>query len=110
MELSEYQRLAARTINRELNRVSTQLHALHGISAEVGELHGIYQKGYQGHDVDDEHLKKECGDILWMLAEYCTANGWDLNEIAEMNIDKLYKRYPNGFNSEESLNRREGDI
>ena len=75
MTLNEYQRLAARTINPELTKVEQVQHSLHGLSAEVGELNGLYQKFYQGHAVDPKHAKKEAGDIAWMLAEYCTVSG-----------------------------------
>lgn len=110
MNFNEYQRLAARTINLELYHEEMVDHALHGLSAEVGELHGIYQKVFQGHEWDEEHAKKELGDILWMIAEYCTALGWSMSDIAQMNISKLMERYPNGFNSAESIHRKDGDI
>ena len=110
MTLTEYQELAARTINTELTRVEQVQHSLHGLSAEVGELNGLYQKFYQGHAVDPEHAKKEAGDIAWMLAEYCTANGWSLNDIAETNIAKLRARYPDGFDTEHSIHRKANDI
>ena len=110
MKLNEYQKLAARTIDPEMMPWEIQSHALHGIVAEIGELHGIYQKVYQGHEADVDHLKKELGDLLWFVAEYCTGNEWDLEEIAQMNIDKLKARYPEGFDPEKSLHRRAGDI
>lgn len=107
MRIDEYQTLAARTINENLTDVEMILHALHGLSAEVGELHGIYQKSYQGHEVNEADLKKEVGDIAWMLAEFCTAKGWELEDICQMNIDKLRKRYPSGFSAERSIHREE---
>lgn len=110
MDLNAYQRAAARTINPEISVVEKILHALHGMVSEVGELHGLYQKIYQGHDLDEEHVKKEVGDLLWFIAEYCTAQGWTMEEIAQMNIDKLIARYPQGFSAERSINRQEGDI
>lgn len=110
MNLNEYQKLAARTINKQLPEQDQIKHALHGMVAEIGELHGIYQKVYQGHSPDEEHLKKEVGDILWFIAEYCTAHQWDMSEIAQMNIDKLIARYPEGFEAERSLHRQAGDI
>lgn len=110
MKLNEYQRLAARTIDREMMPWEIQSHALHGMVAEIGELHGIYQKVYQGHEADIDHLKKEVGDLLWFVAEYCTGSEWDLAEIAQLNIDKLKARYPEGFDPEKSLHRKEGDI
>ena len=99
----DYQQLAARTINPELSNGQIKAHALWGLAAEVGELQGLYQKAYQGHKLDSEHAKKEVGDILWMVAEYCTAQGWDLGEIMQLNIDKLRTRYPEGFDPEHSL-------
>lgn len=93
-----------------MDKESQIAHALHGMSAEVGELHGLYQKKHQGHGFDEEHAKKEVGDILWMIAEYCTANGWNLEDIMQLNIDKLRERYPDGFDPERSLHRAEGDI
>lgn len=110
MLLNEYQRRAARTINTKIGTTGNALHALYGLCSEVGELQGIYQKLYQGHNFDEAHVKKELGDILWMLAEYCTSHGWTLGEIAEMNISKLEARYPNGFEVERSLHRKEGDV
>ena len=109
MKANEYQELASRTIGK-ISSLSQERHALHGMVSEIGELHGIYQKTYQGHFLDKEHAKKELGDLLWFIAEYCTANKWELEEIIQMNIDKLKARYPNGFEAERSLNRAEGDI
>lgn len=111
MTANEYQRLAARTIDYvNMFEWDQECHALHGMVSEIGELHGIYQKEYQGHEADDEHLKKELGDLLWFIAEYCTSQGWELEEIMQMNIDKLKARYPEGFDPEKSLHRKEGDI
>lgn len=110
MDMNEYQVLAARTINKEIGDVGQIAHSLHGMVSEIGELHGIYQKGYQGHEVSTEHLKRELGDLLWFVAEYCTANNWCLADIARMNIDKLIARYPEGFKADNSLHRKEGDI
>lgn len=110
MHLNVYQAQASRTINRKYGKSGIQLHALHLLSAEVGEQHSIFQKTFQGHMATEEHIKKELGDILWGIAEFCTANNWELEEIARMNINKLKERYPNGFEAEKSLHRKEGDI
>jgi NTP pyrophosphatase (non-canonical NTP hydrolase) len=40
----------------------------------------------------DEELKKEAGDILWQLAGVCTIMNWTLDEVAQMNLDKLAAR------------------
>lgn len=110
MSLDEYEHLAARTISENLLPFEIESHALHGITSEVGEIHGLFQKVYQGHQINKEHLKKELGDLLWFIAEYCTACDWSLEHIARMNIEKLMARYPDGFDAERSLHRKEGDI
>lgn len=110
MRLNEYQQLAARTINRELSEDQVIMHALHEIASEVGEIHGLYQKIYQGHTLEATHLKKEIGDLLWGIAELCTGYGWTMDEVCRMNIDKLRERYPNGFEEDKSINRAEGDV
>lgn len=105
-----YQELAGRTINEELTDGEKALHALHGLAGEVGEIHSLFQKSYQGHLFTVEHLLKELGDLMWFIAELCTAYGVSLNYVAEMNIEKLKARYPEGFNAEQSLHRKAGDI
>jgi transcriptional regulator with XRE-family HTH domain len=110
MTLNEYQKAAARTMNPKLYPEQQANHALHGMVGEIGEIHSLYQKSYQGHPVECAHLKKELGDLLWFIAEYCTAMGWTLEDVAQLNIDKLKARYPEGFSADKSLHRKEGDI
>lgn len=110
MTFNEYQELAARTINNKLSLEDKLHHAICGLFSEGGELSGIWQKFYQGHRDTAEHEIKEVGDILWMLAEYCTVRGFSIDEAARMNIRKLKARYPDGFTTERSINREEGDI
>lgn len=110
MTLNTYQQLAARTINREIRPAEIEMHALHGMCGEIGELHSLYQKMYQGHQFDKDHAKKELGDLLWFIAEYCTACDITLEDVAKTNIEKLKARYPEGFEAERSLHRVEGDI
>ncbi len=108
---NEYQKLASRTIDFvNMNKTQITNHALHGMVGEIGELHSIYQKVYQGHLDTEEHKMKEVGDLLWFIAEYCTAHNWNLEDIMTMNIEKLQKRYPQGFDIEHSLHRAKGDI
>lgn len=107
---NEYQKLAARTMNPDMSGSDTMKHALFGMASEVGEVHGVFQKVYQGHDPESKNIKLELGDLLWFIAEFCTVLGWELEEIMQMNVDKLLERYPEGFDEEKSLHRVEGDI
>jgi len=105
MTLNEYQRLAERTINTALDRRDIEMHALHGMVGEIGEIHSIYQKKYQGHPVDEGDLMKEVGDLMWFVAEFAFAHEWELDDVGQMNIDKLRRRYPDGFSAERSVHR-----
>ena len=110
---NEYQRLAMRTTKDEWrgNMLWDQkIHAVTGLNSEAGEVAGMIQKMYQGHSMDIPHLIKELGDTMWFIAECCDAWGISLDEVMETNIDKLKSRYPEGFEVEKSLHRKEGDI
>lgn len=110
MTLNEYQRLASRTIPESMSKEDMKNHALHGLSAEVGEIHGLYQKVYQGHEIERKRIIGEGGDLLWFVAELFTAYDISLEEVGFSNIYKLWERYPNGFEAERSLHRKEGDV
>lgn len=82
-----------------------------GLSGEVGEFNDMIKKWiFHEKPLDEEHAKKECGDIFWYLAMICDSFGWDMNEIMQMNIDKLKARYPEGFSVEKANNRKEDDV
>jgi NTP pyrophosphatase (non-canonical NTP hydrolase) len=113
-DFDEYQELALRTASRkstesELAMLTT---AALGLSGESGEIADHIKKiAYHGHPLDDEtrdKIAKEIGDILWYCAMGSRGIGIGLAEIARMNVDKLRKRYPEGFSTEESLNRPHG--
>lgn len=128
MTINEYQQLALRTdpLNTlystfegdlsdfyerfGLNRIHL-LEGLMGLSGESGEAVDLLKKFlFQGHPFDREHMAKELGDIAWYLAISADALGYDLETIFQMNIDKLRARYPEGFEVEKSLHRKEGDV
>lgn len=106
----DYQIKASRTISKELNAHDIIRHGVFGLCSEAGEVAGLFQKQYQGHEIDKEHLEKELGDCLWMIAEICVGINSSLDDIMQKNIDKLLARYPDGFDPEKSLHRKEGDI
>ena len=110
IDASTYQKTAARTINKDLYPEEIEMHALHGMAGEIGELHSLYQKTFQGHEFNEEHAKKELGDLLWFIAEYCTVMNWDLADVMLTNLGKLAARFPDGFEAEKSLNRDPKDI
>lgn len=110
MSANEYQRLALSTANPELDSSEQLINGLMGLCGEAGEVTDIAKKWmFQGHELDVEHLAKELSDCAWYLALAADSIGYDLGAILKMNIDKLKKRYPEGFKSELSQHRKAGD-
>lgn len=108
MTVNDYQKLAMTTLNPELSKKDVLLNGIMGLCGESGEAIDLVKKHLmQGHDFDREKFAKELGDIAWYLAEAATAIGMDLEDILQMNIDKLKKRYPEGFDSKRSVCRKE---
>lgn len=105
---NEYQTLAMRTCQfKPKDHKDMLLHALFGLSSEVGEVCSLFQKEYQGHLFTVLDVQDELGDVLWMIAELCHAYDLTLDDVMKANIEKLKKRYPNGFDPERSLHRDE---
>lgn len=111
MELNKYQESAMTTCMPSCENISYMLLNLVG---EVGELsskiakhirkgnmtiggkclpNGLHSslKGEEWLNTDIE-LMKEAGDILWQLSGLCSVMGWELNDVAKMNLDKLAAR------------------
>ena len=111
MTINEYQELAMKTVNPKLNKDEILINSVMGLCGESGEAIDVVKKWFaHGHELDRDHLKKELGDIAWYLAEAATALDLTLEEILEANIDKLRKRYPEGFETKRSIDRAETDI
>ena len=108
MKINEYQELAMRTLNQDLNKKDVLINAVMGLCGESGEAIDLVKKHLaQGHEFDKEKFAKELGDIAWYLAEAAYAIDMPLEAILEGNIEKLRKRFPEGFDSEKSINRNE---
>lgn len=111
LEFNTYQKKAMRTCGISSDKkYDMLLHAVFGLTSEAGEVAGILQKVYQGHDFDLDHIKKELGDCLWMIAEACESLDLHMSDVATTNIEKLKARFPDDFDPEKSLHRSEGDI
>ena len=98
-------------MNPALQGRDVLINGVMGLCGEAGEAIDIVKKHLaQGHALDREGLIKELGDVAWYLAETATALGIGLDEVLERNIDKLRKRYPEGFSTEKSQHRQAGDV
>ncbi|MBQ7397712.1 MAG: nucleoside triphosphate pyrophosphohydrolase family protein [Clostridia bacterium] len=108
MTINEYQRLAMTTLNPNLDKKDVLINGVMGLCGEAGEAIDIVKQHLaQGHELDREKLIGELGDIAWYLAETATVLDVDLEEVLTRNIEKLKRRYPEGFDSARSLNRKE---
>ena len=106
MTLNEYQELAMRTLNPALSKKDVLINGVMGLCGESGEAIDIVKKHLaQGHELDRAALVKELGDIAWYLAETAYALEVPLEEVFQGNIEKLKRRYPEGFETEKSINR-----
>ena len=108
MDVNEYQKSAMTTLNPTLDRKDVLINSVMGLCGESGEAIDIVKKWLmQGHELDKEHLIKELGDVAWYLAEAATALDISLEDVFQGNIDKLKSRYPEGFETQKSLEREE---
>ncbi len=106
MQINEYQKLAMTTLNKDLTKKEVLVNSVMGLNGEAGEVIDLVKKHlFHGHELNKEELIKELGDVAWYLAEAAYALDIDLETILELNIEKLKKRYPEGFSTEKSINR-----
>ena len=126
MQINEYQQLAMRTNDGKITdrvaqyiadvtddethykMIGELLNGALGLTGEAGEVADMVKKHiFHGHDLTTEELVKELGDVCWYLALMCNAIGVNLEDVMALNIEKLKKRYPDGFSETASINRSE---
>lgn len=94
--------------------IPLMLTAAIGMAAETGEFCELPKKiFFQGKRLDDDavyHMKRELGDIIFYWMNACSALRLNPNDVIQENINKLTKRYPDGFAVEKSEHRAKGDI
>ena len=111
MQVNEYQKAAMATLNLALDKKDVLINSIMGLCGESGEAIDIVKKWLmQGDELDKEHLVRELGDVAWYLAEAATALDIPLEAVFQGNLDKLRQRFPNGFDTGASVNRKEGDL
>lgn len=107
MSINEYQELALRTAS-STNKKDLIVNGVMGLNGEAGECIDIVKKHmFQGHSLDEDKLKDELSDVFWYLAIAAKGLGLKLDDIAKHNVEKLIKRYPEGFDADKSINRAE---
>jgi NTP pyrophosphatase (non-canonical NTP hydrolase) len=108
MTLDDYQRLAARTLSPGQSPSDRLANAALGLTGEAGEVAEHVKKHlFHGKPLDRDAVVKELGDCLWYIAALAGVVGVSLDEIGATNIDKLRRRYPDGFSHQASNDRAE---
>lgn len=115
MTIIEYQKLAMRTNDgmcdnrlHEKENIGELINGALGLTGEAGEVSDIIKKHvFHGHDLDKDEIIKELGDVCWYVALLSHAIGVPLEDILQTNVDKLKRRYPEGFSETNSINRVE---
>ena len=109
MEIKDYQVESDRTLNKALTYEQGVSNMIFGANGELGEITDILKKHfYQGHELNVEHLKEELGDVMYYIVNLASMFNLEMGDILSYNVDKLAKRYPNGFDKYYSINRNEG--
>jgi NTP pyrophosphatase (non-canonical NTP hydrolase) len=107
LNADKYQELAMRTRNSPTRTTALITGAL-GLTGEAGEVADHIKKWYdQGHELQIDKVINELGDVCWYVALMATALDVPLSQVLEQNIEKLRKRFPNGFEVERSVNRED---
>lgn len=108
LTINGYQYKAMRTAKEQCRNLSNVGLGLAGEAGEVADM--IKKHLHQGHPLDRDKFIKELGDLAWYLALGCTVIGEPMEKVLQANIDKLLKRYPDGFDPERSMHRAEDDV
>ena len=105
-DLDVFQEEALRSMRNDLPYEAICSNMCMGLAGETGETVDIFKKHiYQGKDLDINDAIEEIGDILWYIAKLCNVNKITMKECMESNVEKLRKRYPNGFSIKDALER-----
>lgn len=100
MNFNEYQQIARSTAIYP-NIDSNYVYPLLGLVNEAGEVAGKFKKLQRdaGGVITPEFrtaIAHELGDVLWYLSNTASEMGLSLDNIAQMNIDKLQSRKERG--------------
>ncbi len=107
MTANEYQVLAMKTLNKDLDEREVLINGVMGLCGESGEVIDIVKKHIsQGHSLNKDKIVEELGDVLWYIAELATILNVTIEDIMKYNINKLSQRYEGGFTVEQSINRK----
>jgi NTP pyrophosphatase (non-canonical NTP hydrolase) len=89
-EVGEFASKVAKAIRKGQCSIGLDSHIAEQYECGDSTSNDLWQFG--GEQERLEELKKEAGDVLWQLSGLCTVMGWSLEDVAQMNLDKLAAR------------------
>jgi NTP pyrophosphatase (non-canonical NTP hydrolase) len=101
--ISEYQKICKATAKNDYRSPPEEIMTWGlGIAGEAGDVASCIKKTF-AHDNDQRAgIRENVGDTLWYSAMICNFFGWDMAEVLNENVEKLRKRFPNGFTSQDA--------
>lgn len=104
--MTKYREEVMRTVNGLVEGTDRLLMGALGLAGETGETVDTVKKHlFHGKLLNQVDFIKELGDVRWYLEVLTMYAGVTMEEVEQRNIDKLRKRYPEGFNPEASQAR-----
>lgn len=100
IDINQYQELTKRTAGNYKNKNKALTNWGLGVAGEAGDLAGCIKKTLFHNNDQSDGIRENIGDTMWYLAMICNTMGWSLEDIMQENIEKLAKRYPEGFTFE----------
>ena len=105
MNPNEYQELVKRTTKFFGNKWEELMAWGLGVSGEAGDVAGCIKKTCCHQNDQTAGIKENLGDVLWYIAAICNFEGWKLEDVMQENIEKLKKRYPQGFTEKDAARK-----
>ena len=105
-KVSDFENNVRRLFVKPHDQQGRKLHAAVGIAGEAGEILDSVKKSWiYGKEYDHENILEECGDVLFYVSALLDQSGFTLIDAMKANMEKLAKRYPQGYNDKHAIDR-----
>jgi NTP pyrophosphatase (non-canonical NTP hydrolase) len=101
LDFNTYQKICFGTAKYNDKKIPGHVYCTMKLTGEAGEFSEKMGKIYRDKDgvislEDKEALVKELGDVMWYVANLAGLLGYKMEDVAQMNIDKLLSRVERG--------------
>lgn len=104
--IEQFEKNVQRLFIKPSDTMGKQVHAALGISGEAGEIVDAVKKSWiYGKPYDHENILEECGDVLFYVSALLHESGFTMIDAMNANMEKLAKRYPQGYSDQHAIDR-----